>query len=338
MTSLTLTPQEAAPLLEHTHGIVLDHPLIPLGSELASTFKGTAAGRSFAVKMQASSTRELPIQIWRAEVAAHLCALGQPVPQVLNARDGGLVGSASHEGASVAITVSDWIAAAPYGELGAALDTAGPDTAGPGTATFARNLGATAARLQQALQTAPHPPREVDHTWAAHTMQSVIADHLSRVTDPGTRRLAAAGIELLAAHVEPIAACLPRALVHQDLHDSNVLAHPSGTIAAVIDFDDMLVGWRVAEPAIAAAYLARHAAHPAQAVESVAAAWEEVIPFTPEERVAYSALVRARLALNATVWNAREGGDRDDYARMRSDGTARTFEALTASASALVAP
>ena len=322
MISLTLTPQQAAPLLEATHGITLDRPLSALGSELASTFHGVTSGRSIAVKMQASSARELTVQTWRAEVAAHLAALGQPVPQILRARDGGLVGAASHGSEMVAITVSEWIDAAPYGEIGASLDEE----------AFAGELGAAAAHLQQALGSAPRPPHDIQHAWAAHTMSTVIAAHLPRVTDPEARQLAESGLALLGTQVEPFTAALPRSLVHQDLHDSNVLAHPSGTIAAVIDFDDMLVGWRVAEPAIAAAYLARHAADPVRVVEAVAAAWEDIVPFTPAERAVYPALVRARLALNATIWNARQGGDRDEYARMRADGTARTFRALAGAA------
>lgn len=316
--TLTLSPEAAAPLLARTHGIVLDRPPVPLGSELASTFRAVTAGRSIAVKMQASSASEFPVQTWRAAVAAHLTGLGLPVPEVIPALDGTLVGSTTHARDAVAITVSEWVDASPYGEIGAELDEL----------AFARELGATAARLQCALETAPRPPRDVQHTWAAHTMHGAIADHLPRVADPEVRDVAHAGLALIDEHVAPLASALPRALVHQDLHDSNVLARPTGSIAAVIDFDDMLIGWRVAEPAIAAAYLARHAANPMLVVEALAEAWEEVVPFTPEERAAYPALVRARLALNATVWSVRQGGARDDYARMRSSGTTRTFEAL----------
>lgn len=320
--TLTLSQAEAAPLLEHTHGLVVEQPLTPLGSELASTFRAVAAGQSLAVKMQASSAGELPVQTWRATVAAHLTRLGQPVPRIVPALDGALVGSTTHEGTAVAVTVSEWVDAAPYGEVGASLDKV----------AFATELGATAARLQRALESAPRPHIELQHTWAAHTMSDVLSDHLPRVTDPEVRSLAEAGLALLSEHVDPIGAALPRSLVHQDLHDSNVLARRSGSIAAVIDFDDMLVGWRVAEPAIAAAYLARHAADPVGVVDAVAKAWEATVPFTAEERTAYPALVRARLALNATVWNARRGGERDAYANMRSGGTVRTFEALMGAA------
>lgn len=325
MNSLTLTPQQAASLLAETHGITLDRPLRPLGSELASTFHGVAEGRSIAVKMQASSAHEFSVQSWRAATSAHLTALGQPVPPLVPARDGALVGRAWHAGDAVAVTVSTWVDAAPYGEIGNSLNEI----------SFARQLGITAARLQQALASAPRPPRDIQHTWAAHTMPAVLGAHLPQVTDPEVRQLAEAALSLLAECVEPIAASLPQALVHQDLHDSNVLATPAGTIAAVIDFDDMLVGWRVAEPAIAAAYLARHASDPVRVVDAVAQAWDEIVPFTPAERAAYPAIVRARLALNATVWSVRQGGDRDDYARMRSGGTTRTFAALAATAAAV---
>ncbi|MBL3698637.1 phosphotransferase enzyme family protein [Leucobacter luti] len=323
MHTLTLDPREAGRILADTHGLKATAPLVPLGSELASTFRATVGAREVAVKMQASSPKELAVQRWRAAVASRLSAQGHPVPSTLPARDGTIVATATHQGRDVAVTVTEWIPAAPYGELGDALDAV----------AFGRTLGATAAKLQATLVGAPRPPKPIQHTWAAHTMAETIAEHLPRVTDPEVRDIAERARSIIAETVAPVAAELPRVLVHQDLHDSNVLATPAGEIAAIIDFDDMLVGWRVAEPAIAAAYLARHSTDPAAAVAAVAAGWESVLPFTEAERAAYPALVVGRLALNATVWHVRATGDRADYARLRGTGTLATCAALLAGAS-----
>ncbi|QYM75521.1 phosphotransferase [Leucobacter luti] len=111
-----------------------------------------------------------------------------------------------------------------------------------------------------------------------------------RITDATIAEIAASALDLLARVVTPVAAELPNTLVHQDLHDSNVLADADGGIAAFIDFDDMLVGWRVAEPAIAAAYLARHTDDPRAAVDAVAAGWEAALPLQRQSaaRIAHS--------------------------------------------------
>lgn len=336
MPALTLSPRDAADLLTATHGIEADVPLAPLGSELASTFRAESGGRRYAVKMQASDRDECEVQRWRADVADHLHARGHPVPRLLpvlpdREAAGGSVALVEHGGRLVAVTVSEWVDAVPYGELGGAL-TASEATeateATDGIIGFGRALGALAARMQADLATAPRPPRPIAHAWAAHTTAATIAEHLTRVSDAGIRDVARLALELHERTIPPIEARLPRALVHQDLHDSNVLARPDGTIAAVIDFDDMLLGWRIAEPAIAAAYLSRHAPDPVEAVAAVAEGWESELPFTEAERFAFPAVVLARLALNASVWNVRMAEDRAGYARMRQTGSEEAFRAL----------
>lgn len=337
MHTLTLPPREAAELLAATHGIEADGPLVHLGSEAASTFLAHAAGLRYAVKMQASDPEEFELQRWRAEVAAHLRAHGHPVPRLLPAgATGEPIALARHEGRPVAVTVSEWVDAPPYNELArasagdpvAAPDSAAQDATAFDAVAFGRSLGALAARMQADLATAPRPPRPVSHTWVAHTTAAAIADHLPRVADERILEMARIALDLHEREVVPVEAELPRALVHQDLHDSNVLAHPDGTVAAVIDFDDMLVGWRIAEPAIAAAYLSRHAADPTAAVAAVAAGWESELPFTEAERRAFPVVVLARLALNASVWHVRMAEDRADYAQMRKTGSEAAFDAL----------
>lgn len=320
MQTLTVTPREAARILSETHGLKATGELIPLGSELASTFKATAGSRDYAVKIQASGPKELPVQLWRATVASRLSAQGHPVPPTLPTRERTMVGTATHTGRPIAVTVSEWIAGTPYGEIGDQLDTV----------SFGRALGSAAAKLQSSLIGSPRPPRPITHTWAAHTMAETIEAHLPRVTDLEIREIAARALDILGHTIAPVAGDLPKVLVHQDLHDSNVLADTEGGIAALLDFDDMLVGWRVAEPAIAAAYLARHASDPRGAVSAVSAGWEASLPFTDAERHAYRAMVLARLALNAVVWNVRAGDDRAAYAELRSAGTEATFHALEA--------
>lgn len=317
MQPLSLTPARATEALRATHGIDAES-LTPLGSELSSTFRARAGSELLAVKMQPTDAAELPVQRWRAGVAELLHDAGHPIPALRGALDGSAVGVRQGDPGPVAVTVSEWVDALPYGEL-------------PVPGGFGRSLGLAAGRMQADLARAPRPPHEIDHTWAAHTTPATIAGHLDRVTDDGLREIARIALQLHTTLVAPVETELPRALVHQDLHDSNVLAHPDGSIAAIIDFDDMLVGWRVAEPAIAAAYLSRHTREPTAAVAEVAEGWETEVPFTAAERQAYLPVVLARLALNAVVWHTRLGDDdRSAYARMRSQGSEAAFRALLA--------
>lgn len=314
MIELTLTPAEATAILRGTHGIAAES-MRPLGSELASTFAAQSSEGRLAVKMQGSSPSEAPVQRWRALVSDELTRLGHPVPALRQALDGGLIAAALHEGTPVQVLAMDWVDAAPYGAIVV------PDT-------FGVTLGRVAARLQHDLLEMPRPPHEITHTWDSRESAAVIAEHLPLIDDA---EILAVGEAALAVHerlIAPVADELPLALVHQDLHDSNVLATAAGEVAAIIDFDDMLVGWRVAEPAIAAGYLARNSADPVRAVLGVAEGWESEIPFTDAERRAFPAIATVRLALNTVVWQARMQSNRGAYAGARSNGSLAAFRVL----------
>ena len=339
MDTLSLMPAEAAALLARSHGIDA-RALRALGSELASTFRASSDLGDLAVKIQRSWAAEAPLQAWRAEIAERLAEAAHPVPSTIRSLTGALVAfercdttdetrpteSGSRSGppprplpvSGVAITVTRWIdagGAAPYATLGL-------------PAAFGTTLGRAAAELQGTLATLPRPPRPISHTWAAHTMAETIRRHLDRVSRPDVRRAGSRALEIHDRHVAPVADRLPWALVHQDLHDDNVLATPDGRIAGLIDFDDMLVGWRIAEPAIAAAYFARTLDDPVAGVAAVAAGWAAAGPVTAAERAVLAPLAAMRLALNAVVWDSRSGDDRHGYAADRSRGSLPAFEAL----------
>lgn len=315
MIELTLTAAEAAAILQRTHAIEAGS-LRALGSEFASTFSAQTSAGHLAVKMQGSNADEAPVQRWRALVADELATRGHPVPALLRAVDGSLIAAATHLGEPVQVLAMSWVDAAPYGTITV------PDH-------FGVTLGQVAARLQHDLCEMPRPPREISHTWDSRVTADVIAAHLPLIDDAEVIAVGEAALALHERFIAPVAPSLPLALVHQDLHDSNVLATPAGEVAAIIDFDDMLVGWRVAEPAIAAGYLARSSADPVRALQSVAEGWEREIAFTDAERRAFPAIATVRLALNTVVWQARMQSDRGAYAGARSSGSLAAFKVLT---------
>ncbi|MBL3687409.1 hypothetical protein D3248_10680 [Leucobacter zeae] len=321
--TLTVPAETAAATLHRTHGISAT-AFTPLGSELASTFRAETGSGRIAVKMQRTDRGVAPIQDWRAGVAERLSELGHPVPETVRARDGGLIGR-DHPGDAdhgVAVLVTRWIDASPCSRTT-------PDAA------LGAEIGRAAARLQRDLGAMDAPPEPIEHDWAAHSAAAALERHLALVDDPRVRDTGAAALALHSERIAPVAAGLPRTLVHQDLHDDNLLVARAadGTlrVAAIIDFDDMLVGWRVAEPAIAAAYLARRLADPLAGLSSVAEAWEAEIPFTDAERTAYAAIAAVRLALNAVVWGSRSSGERGSYAIARSGGSLDAFDRVAAS-------
>lgn len=119
---------------------------------------------------------------------------------------------------------------------------------------------------------------------------------------------------------------LPRAVVHHDLHDANLLTSADADgrryVSGILDFGDTVHGVRVAELAVAAAYAARPCADPVGALLTVLAGWVDAgAELTALERqVLYPAAI-GRLAVNAAVWASRSAGPRGDYARARANGS-----------------
>ncbi|MBO1900340.1 phosphotransferase [Leucobacter weissii] len=333
--TLTLTPDAAIHAVAETHGIIGSRAH-RLGSEHASTFRLESDAGVFALKIQRSDPETAPLQSWRARIGSRLAELGHPVPPLVPDRSGepiafvrlppepGDIGDPSAPGArrrpSIAVQLAAWIDAVPYG-------------AAPVATGFGERLGRAAGRLHRDLARMPAPPAPVSHTWDARTMAAELRAHLPAVDDPEVGRIAEAALALHERLVRPVAGELPLALVHQDLHDSNVLIDRRGGVAAVLDFDDMLVGWRVAEPAIAAAYLARNLGDPGAALASVVRGWSSEAPLEPAEERVLAPLAAMRLALNSTVWSTRGDGERGDYARSRARGSVEAFLALAEAAS-----
>ncbi|MBP1327347.1 Ser/Thr protein kinase RdoA (MazF antagonist) [Leucobacter exalbidus] len=316
-----LSAAQARPVLLRTHAIRASS-LTVLGSELASTFRAETDTGAYAVKMQASGPRDFAVQLWRAEIADRLASLGHRVPEQVHTPDGALAAlDEAGSAAPVFVSVTRWVDAVPYASA----------VAEPGAgARFGAHLGATAALLQRDLAGFPGPPRPLAHTWAAHTTADTIAQHTALLPAGPARDIGEAALLLHGRFIAPVAASLPRALVHQDLHDDNVLVGADGKIAAIIDFDDMLVGWRVAEPAIAAAYLARAADDPLAALRAVADGWQSELPFTTAEAETFAPIAAMRLALNTVVWASRMSGDRAGYAAARAQGSAAAFQVIAA--------
>jgi len=312
--AIAIPASTAAALLGEHFGIV-STKLQSVGSELSSLFRAESSRGPLAVKVQASDANQRPVQEWRSLIADELSRTSVPVPALFRSLTGARAPLVRTQGQEAIITVTRWIDAVPYAEAALPID-------------FGRRLGTMAGRLHLSLAQLPGPPLHLSHEWDMRRTPHVLADHLDADLSTTAAEIARDALHLYGRLVAPHAHALPDALVHHDLHDSNVLVTQGGEIAAVLDFDDMLVGWRVAEPALAAGYLARHVADPMTALAQVASGWEESVPFTDAERAVYPILALLRLAVNAVVWDARAASGRGAYAAMRSSGSVETYSRL----------
>ena len=309
---LDLSPTQVGTLLEARYG-VRPQRIDPVEGELATICRVEDAGRVLAVKVGRDTGDEQAVARWRTAVMGSLAASGAPVPGVVPDRTGSPVATATVDGVPVLVVVEQWLTGAPL----YAVDV---DEA------LLLDVGGTAARLATALASAPAPPVPLTHVWEASRGRTTILAALPDVRDPEVRAAAARAADGFAADVEPHLATLPRAVVHQDLHDANLLVGDDGRrIVGVLDFGDMLCGLRVAELAVAAGYAARLTPDPLEGFLTVVSGWGQQVPLTDVEVAVLLPLARTRLAVNAAVWAARSTGPRASYAAARS---ARSLPAL----------
>lgn len=302
-----------------------------LDGELSTVCRVETGRAPLVFKAVAASAVSPESFIWQGEVQAALAERALPVAAILPVRSSGALTArcraGTHGGQEILVQVSSWLEGAPLSE-------GLPDDA------LLSELGRTAARIRLALDGVPPAPVRVSHTWELSRSRRSIEEALPGIGDPAVAALVREAAARFAAEVEPVLPVLPRAVVHHDLHDSNVLVGTGTTadgargrgprVTGVLDFGDMVEGLRVADLVVPAAYASRHYQDPAHALRAVTRAWTELAPLTEAERRVLLPAATARIGVNAAVWAARAAGPRGGYARDRSARSRGALERLLA--------
>ncbi len=281
---------------------------------------GTDAG-PYAVKVHLALPGAAALLRWQDTAAHAMRDDGIPVPVPRPDRSGDTVHETVVDGVPVLAQVTPWLGDPPLGAVD--VDPA-----------LCREVGRLAARVSRALRRVGPAPAPVSHPWELTRTSETLRSVLPLVADPHLREVGErvaytmdTGLEDLLRQSEPT-------VLHHDLHDANLLvgAGPAGEprITGVLDLGDLVVGPRVAELAVAGAYVARNTGSPAHGLLDVAGGWLGHEPLSSAEAEALLPAAVARLAVNACVWAARTAGSRGDYARSRSAGAAATLDALAA--------
>ncbi|QDV05728.1 2,2-dialkylglycine decarboxylase [Planctomycetes bacterium Poly30] len=120
---------------------------------------------------------------------------------------------------------------------------------------------------------------------------------------------------VLDRHVDTVEAAVERlrcAVVHQDANENNLLVEATtagSRVTGLIDFGDACYTALVAEPAIAAAYVAFDKKDPLTAMARLVAGFHAEFPLTDEEFDCVFDLARLRLAMSVAVSSERAAGD-----------------------------
>lgn len=293
----TLSDERLSRLVAELYG-EQDCTFEPLDAEFDQNVLVRQGGSRSVLKVVAANGDPGLVELQVAALA-HLqeAARDLPVPHVVPTADGRAWGDVTVDGAARRVWRISWLDGIPL--LG--VRTRPPDVL--------RGLGRLLGRLSEGLCAFQHPLLARPHAWDP-ARGGWVFDQLEQI-DPAGRRLLD-GIAGRWPELEVRLAELPRAVVHGDANDHNILVDRSPdprTITGLFDFGDMVETCRICEVAVAGAYAAFHSADPVGSIAQVVAGFDEVVSLTPGELEVVGDLARVRLAISV-VMSARRAEER----------------------------
>jgi hydroxylysine kinase len=280
-----------------------------LGGELDRNYRVSAGdGRTFLAKLRKKADRSDRLR-WQKEILLHIADrhVGVGVPTLVRTIDGDLDVGIDVGSQRWLLTVLDWVRGTDMVHIASHSEG------------LLIDIGAAAARVTKALEGFQSETLHETHHWDVTRSAEVIDECLALDPTLGENP------DILTARgwftdVEPRLGSLPRAMVHNDLNDNNVLVEVVDgvqKVAGVLDFNDALYTVRVAEPAIAGAYAMLRKDDPLTAMGFIIAGYCGVTPLTDDELAVAYPLAAARLCVQALTWAVRGQTDPTEYGAMR---------------------
>lgn len=180
------------------------------------------------------------------------------------------------------------------------------------------DIGRRLALLDRALDQFSHPALERPLLWKMDSAPEIV-DSYGPLLDDTARRL----VEHFAAgyrhRVLPRLAELRRTVIHNDANRANLVIDESGSrLLSIIDFGDMVNGWLVVDPSIAATYVMLDRKNPLEAAAAVFAGYREKMPLQPPELDAAFDFICMRLCMSLCI-GAHQCAQQPDNEYLGSD-------------------
>lgn len=206
------------------------------------------------------------------------------------------------------------------------------------------DFGRTVGRLMRVLEAVEHPALARDFHWdLTHGAELVAARR--HLLDPSLGSAIDVVLAMARERIAPLAPRLRRAAIHNDLNDHNVLVArerdevllgPVVRVSGIVDFGDMLLGWRIADLAIAAAYMMLDADDPLTVVSALVRGARLEVELEDAELEALFGLACLRLAMSACIAAEQQHARPDnDYLGVSQEAIRRTLPRLVATPYAL---
>lgn len=176
------------------------------------------------------------------------------------------------------------------------------------SAALYEDWGRAAGQLDAALDGFDHSAARREFYWDLANARGVIERNRAAMDDTALGTLLDRLIDRFDRFTRPVLATLPRAIVHGDLNDYNVLVGDSDDlesrgqcVTGIVDFGDMVYSYRVADLAIAVAYAMLDAADPLDAAAHVVRGFARHVALEDAELTALFGLATLRLCASACI-------------------------------------
>jgi 4-aminobutyrate aminotransferase-like enzyme/Ser/Thr protein kinase RdoA (MazF antagonist) len=298
------SPAAAERLLDELFGI--DARVAPLPSERDQNFRVEVdgAGPRFVLKI-ANGAEDPSVIDAQCALLEHLTRAGSACadicPRPLRSRGGRRWEPvAAAAGGTHPVWLVEFLDGRPFGELPAV---------GGGLRV---DLGRRLAQLDRELAGFDHPAVHRRLDWDLARGRDLVGSRVDLLDAElgGQVRIL---LERFDRDTAPLLAELPRSVIHNDANDHNVLADPGGgRVAGIVDFGDVLFGFRVGELAIAAAYALLDVPEPLDALADLVAGYARELPLSGVELDAVYGLCCLRLCTSAVMAAANLRARPDD--------------------------
>jgi len=319
-----LTVEDAARLASVLYG--LEGSVSALSSERDQNFFVEAAdGRRIVLKVANASEDPGMLDAQRA-VLAHLSTRFPIAPTVVPTATGESVSTfATPDGRSHAV----WAITFLDGKMLAGQRRR--------TTPMLENYGARIGELSRALADFDHPAVHRDFHWDLANGRVEITKHRA-LLDDDLGVLIDVLMQRFDRHTAPLLPSLRTSVIHDDLHDHNVLVGGGDDlwtrnqqVVGVVDFGDMVFGWTIAELAVPCAYIALSAPDPLKAIAGIVRGCHAVFPLTEDELSALYGLIVMRLCMSAChAAHQRRANPENDYLDVSQSAIRDTLPLLAA--------
>ncbi len=308
-----------------TH-FALDGVAAPLPSERDQNFLILVGGRPRAVLKVASAAEDRGILEAQQAALAHLARTVSTTPRVLTATNGDtLIEVHGADGRSHLAWVVSHLPGRPLAQ------------ARYRSPRLFESLGRELGAIDAAFSDFDHPAVHRDFYWDIANARATVSTHRSMLVDAELGAAIDTLTDRFDRHTAPLLDALPRAVVHGDPNDYNILVGGDAdvesrgqSVTGIVDLGDMVRSYRVADLAIALAYVMLDAPDPLAVADVLVRGFSEEVRLDENELAAVFGLATLRLCGSACIAASQLGEKPDhDYLGVSQAAIARTLPRLS---------